>query len=335
MLDDICATINDIKENLKPGEKFKAVGVLTSARLKRDKNDQPYWDLAVMDASGTLNVKAWSDTKWWDARLGEKKALDQDQLAEIERISRQPVGILGVVTKFKQKLQYHVNQIYLLSADKYPPESFMEKSPVPIEQMERDFWAIVDSCGEPVRTLLHDFFDDEMWERFKVAPAAVKNHHAYVHGLIEHTLDVTKASRAIGSIYLNKGLKIDMDILTAGALLHDIGKLNAYSIDLAPQITLQGAVIDHIPLGYFTFMEFAKKFNFDENVILAIGHIIISHHGKKEYGSPVLPSTPEALIVSAADELDFLVYCWDSTPPADELSLSEYNGVAQRRFWKS
>jgi len=73
-------------------------------------------------------------------------------------------------------------------------------------------------------------------------------------------------------------------------------------------------------------MEFAKRFNFDENVILAIGHIIISHHGKKEYGSPVLPSTPEALIVSAADELDFLVYCWDSTPPADELSLSEYNG---------
>jgi len=73
MLDDICVTINDIKENLKPGEKFKAVGVLTSARLKRDKNDQPYWDLAVMDASGTLNVKAWSDTKWWDARLEKRR----------------------------------------------------------------------------------------------------------------------------------------------------------------------------------------------------------------------------------------------------------------------
>lgn len=335
MSEERCVPIASIKESMKSGDKFKTVGVLASARLKRDKNNQPYWDLTIVDASGTLYARAWSDSKWWDIRDGEKKALTQNDLEGLSSVSRQPVGVFGVVTKYKQRLQYHINQIYLLDSDKYPPESFIEKSPVPLEQMEADFWAIVNECGDPLRTFLHTLFSEDLWEQFKIAPAAVKNHHAYVHGLLEHTLDVTKSARAIGFIYLNKGLNVDMDVLTAGALLHDIGKLGAYSIDLAPQITLYGAVIDHIPLGYSMFMDFARKYDLDENITLAIGHIIVSHHGKKEYGSPVLPSTPEALIVSAADELDFLIYCWDSAYPADELSLSEYNGPAQRRFWKT
>lgn len=335
MSDESCLLIADIKENKKSGDSFKAVGLLATAKLKKDKNDKPYWDLTIMDASGTLNAKAWSDSKWWDARCGEKKSLTLDELAEMGCISKQPVGIFGVVSKFKQKLQYHVNQVYLLDSDKYPPESFVEKSPVPVEQMETDFWEIVGECGDPVQTFLLQLFGGSLWEQFKIAPAAVKNHHAYVHGLLEHTLDVTKSARSIGVSYSKKGLKIDMDVLTAGALLHDIGKLEAYSIDLIPQITLQGAVIDHIPLGYSVFMEHAKRYALDEETALAIGHIIISHHGKKEYGSPVLPSSPEALIVSAADELDFLIYCWDAASPTDDLALSEYNGLAQRRFWKS
>jgi len=112
--------------------------------------------------------------------------------------------------------------------------------------------------------------------------------------------------------------------------LHDIGKLGAYSIDLAPQITLYGAVIDHIPLGYSMFMDFARKYDLDENTILAIGHDHSESSRKERIRISRSASTPEALIVSAADELDFLIYCWDSAYPADELSLSEYNGPAQR-----
>jgi 3'-5' exoribonuclease len=104
----------------------------------------------------------------------------------------------------------------------------------------------------------------------------------------------------------------------------------------APEITIQGAVLDHIALGYAEFSRLAEEANLPPDIAVQIGHIILSHHGQKQFGSPVLPATLEALIVASADELDFRLFCWrnataDMTPGQ---SISAFNFAADRRFWR-
>lgn len=325
--------IAEIK-SLEAGNPFVAVGILLMARERFTKTQQPFWEVTIMDASGMLDAKIWSDGKWWDLREGSKKAFTPDKASVLENAVKRPVGVKGVVAEYRGKLQYNFIEICLLDPLKYPLESFLRKSPIPLEDMLKEFWALVHGCDEPLRSFLSKVYSGEFLEQFQDAPAALSYHHAYVHGLLEHTLAVTKSAKAIGESYLGRGLKIDMNVLIAGGLLHDIGKLDAYCADPLPGMTIQGAVIDHIPLGYAMFMKLAKAYGLDEETTLEIGHILVSHHGKREYGSPVLPSTLEALIVSAADELDFLMFCWNSAEGADDLDLSEFHKPAQRRFWK-
>jgi 3'-5' exoribonuclease len=129
---------------------------------------------------------------------------------------------------------------------------------------------------------------------------------------------------------------LDVDVVVAGALLHDLGKIYSYSMSPIPEITLPGAVLDHIAIGYSSFEKLAEQANLPPELRLHIGHIMLSHHGQKEFGSPVLPATLEALIVSAADELDFRLFCWkdavkDLSPGQN---ISAFHFAAQRRFWR-
>ena len=194
---------------------------------------------------------------------------------------------------------------------------------------------LVASCGEPVQGFLRLVFRGDLWERFRTYPAAVANHHAYAHGLLEHTLAVTEAAPALGDHY--RGLMpLDRDLVVAGGLLHDLGKVEAYAMNPVPEVTLPGAVVDHVALGYARFMDLVREHSFPEDRALALAHILLSHHGQREYGSPVVPATPEALVVSAADELDFRLFCWMDSfrdAPEDQV-ISPYHAAAQRRFWR-
>ncbi|AER66552.1 metal dependent phosphohydrolase [Thermovirga lienii DSM 17291] len=325
--------IGDIK-NLEPGERFRAVVALTAAKQRRDKNDRIFWEVSVMDSFGNLEAKVWSDAKWWNAKNGNKEPMVAENINPQEDLLNKPVGVIGVVTEFKGRLQYNFNEVYLLDPGKHPISSFLQKSPVPLAEMEKNFWSIVEKCGDPVKGFLHFVFRGDLWETFRDAPAAVSHHHAYVHGLLEHTLAVASSAIAIGESYVARDFPVDMDTLIAGALLHDLGKVEAYSLEPFPSMTLKGTVIDHIPLGYARFINLASEYDLCEDVTLAVGHIIISHHGRKEYGSPVLPATPEALIVSMADELDFILHCWEATGVQGDGEITDFSYSAQRRFWK-
>jgi len=219
--------------------------------------------------------------------------------------------------------------------------------------MEGVFLGILETCGEPMRGFLeYVFFERDIWKAYSTWPAAVYLHHAYVSGLLEHSLAVTSSALNIARNYLG-ALHIDVDVVIAGALLHDLGKLESYRLSPAPEMTVEGNVIDHIVLGYHRFMTLAdeylgkdvadaeganvKKTNVpSERQVLAIGHILVSHHGTREFGSPVLPSTPEALIVSVADELDFKLFCWKEQTSLleGEKEVTEFVPSVQRRFWK-
>jgi 3'-5' exoribonuclease len=270
---------------------------------------------------------------------------------KIKNLEGCTVGVQGKVVEFREQNQYNFNAVYYVDQEKYPPHGFVRRSPVPPESMERAFRELLDACGEPIKGFLeYLFFKKDIWQSYNVWPAAVSLHHAYVGGLLEHSLSVARSAIGIARSYLSDGgqgpdLGLDLDLVIAGALLHDIGKLEAYRLSPTPEMTVEGSVMEHITLGYHRFMSLAEEYGkergetggLDKRRAAAIGHILLSHHGSREFGSPVLPSTPEAMIVSVADDLDFKLFCW-----REQVSLldggkeiTDFVAPVQRRFWKA
>lgn len=327
------------------GTKFQTVGLVTESREKRDKNGNSYWIITIMDKSSTLEAKVWSSSTWVDHTTGENIEIScPSESPLVKELVGRTVGVFGTVTKYREKPQYQFSQVWIVNQNKeeYRPDNFIRSSPISVDKLEQEFWQIVNECkGEPGEFLRKVFRPDtELWIQFKELPAAVAHHHAYAHGLIEHTLGVTRSSIAIARSYIGCEYAPDVSIVTAGAILHDIGKLDTYKLAPSPQSTLFGTVLDHIATGYARFTKLADEYGLSELTKTHIGHIILSHHGQREFGSPVLPATPEAMIVAAADNLDFYINSW--TRQVERLdggleatrAITEYDMSTQRRLWK-
>jgi len=325
--------------------KFQSVGLVTELKEKRDKNDRPYWIMSVMDKSGGLDAKVWGNAQWFDVKDGVKKEITAPAESPLIRsLKGETVGLIGSVSEFKGKPQYQFNQIWLVDQTKeeYRPAAFVRSSGAPVEAMEEEFWKLVNGCGGEAGDFLRTVFtpEGELWQAFKMFPAAVAHHHAYVHGLLEHTLGVARSALAIAASYKGTEYEADADIVLAGALLHDLGKVDTYLLSPGPEATLEATVIDHIATGYARFSKLADAFGLSPLVRTLLGHVILSHHGLKEFGSPVLPATPEAMIVSAADNLDFYLNSWHGA--VEQLdggmeaprAISDFDFSLQRRLWK-
>jgi 3'-5' exoribonuclease len=323
---------------------FYVLGVVSRFAQRRDKNDNPFWDITIMDGEGQIEGKIWGNSEWWNIGGDVRYKMDPLSDENVKKLDGQTVGLQGKVVEFREQNQYNFNAVYYVDQEKYPPYSFVRRSPIPADTMENAFLELLDMCGETMKGFLeYLFFERDLWQTYNVWPAAVSLHHAYVGGLLEHSLAVTRSAVGIARNYLDGGFNVDMDVVIAGSLLHDIGKLESYRLSPAPEITLGGNVADHIVLGYHRFMtlveEHGKKDDaakLNEKCVLAIGHILVSHHGSREFGSPVLPATPEALIVSVADELDFKLFCWKEQTSLleGEKEVTEFVPSVQRRFWK-
>src|SRR5665811_1664373 len=175
---------------------------------------------------------------------------------------------------------------------------------VSFEELEGKLRQLLGTVQEPqLRRLLDRFFGEgaEKWARFRDAPAAKVYHQAYRHGLLEHTVSVAQAVSAAANFFPG----IDREVAVAGALLHDIGKTVAYNDDpLAIDLTDAGRLQGEIPLGYYTVRREIEEIpGFDPALAQAVLHIILSHHGSLEHGSPVLPCTREATLVHMVDNL--------------------------------
>jgi 3'-5' exoribonuclease len=322
------------------GENESFCGVFLLQRLSpkvSPKNGQPYWNCSVMDGDGGIDAKIWSSADWIDlsSGAGQKKKVNPLDEGFVRSVEGTSVGVKGKVNSYRGQQQFVFEEIYLVDQEKYPPHLFVRKSTIPLEELEARFWKLLARANGRRRSFLECVFSGELWDRFQIIPAAVTHHHAYVHGLLEHTVMVTESALAMADSYVKSGTRLDSDVVIGGGLLHDIGKIDAYGLTPAPAMTLPGAVLDHVPLGFARFRSLADSFGLDEVTAMHLGHIILSHHGEKEYGSPVLPATREALIVSVADELDFRLFCYDA---AVETTLpggvSDYHAVTQRRYWK-
>ncbi|MCF7935841.1 MAG: HD domain-containing protein [Synergistales bacterium] len=330
-------TIAEIRQ-LAEGETFKGLFAVQSILQRKDRNGNPFWEISVMDPSGTLDAKIWGNSTWMDAGGGRENAAEFDPTAEgcAQRLTGTTIGGKGKVGTFKGKPQYTLNAVYLLNQEEYPAHAFVQKSPVPYEELHERFDSLRRSAPEEMRSFLDFVFSGSLWDRFRVLPAAVTHHHAYVHGLLEHTVMVTESALAVAQRYERSGIPVDPGVVIAGGLLHDLGKIETYELVPTPEVTLRGAVIDHVALGYAAFSRLAGEYGLEERTATHLGHILLSHHGQKEFGSPILPATPEALIVAAADELDFKLFCWDEQiqPLNADQEISGFHFATQRRFWK-
>jgi 3'-5' exoribonuclease len=340
-------TTPEVKK-LSKDSTFYVLGVVSRFAQRKDKNDNPFWDIAIMDGSGQIEGKIWGNSEWWNIGGDLKYKIDPLSDERIKKLEGQTVGAQGKVVEFREQNQYNFNAIYYVDQEKYPPHSFVRRSAVPMETMEKAFRELVEGCGEAMKGFLkYLFFERDFWNVYNTWPAAVSLHHAYVGGLLEHSVAVARCAAGMVRSCRDSGFNVDMDVTVAGALLHDLGKLESYRLSPAPEVTLAGNVVDHIVLGYHRFMTLAEDYGkshktdeakkLDERTTLAVGHILVSHHGSREFGSPVLPATPEAMIVSVADELDFKLYCWkeQASQLEGEKEITDFIPSIQRRLWKS
>jgi 3'-5' exoribonuclease len=240
-------------------------------------------------------------------RTGAVACMVWEELGEVEELAPagSPVRVRGRYTvhpRFGPQINLH--GLEAPAPGSFALEDLIDGPARDVGQMEAEVRELLGTIQEPhLRQLLERVFgaESEMWAGYRVAPAAKYYHQAYRHGLLEHCLGVAQAVSAISATFPG----IDRDVAVAGALLHDIGKLEAYTDD--PQnidLTDAGRLHGEIALGYYRIRRAIEEIEgFPPDLAQAVGHIILSHHGALEHGSPVVPCTREATLVHMIDNL--------------------------------
>jgi 3'-5' exoribonuclease len=240
-------------------------------------------------------------------RTGAVGAVVKEHVAELAPVCEAgaPVAVEGryaVHPRYGPELT--LRSLRRAEAHEYDLADLLDGPPRPVRQMEQALRDLIAQVQSPhLRSLLDRMLGPEAptWPAFRDAPAAKRYHQAYRHGLLEHTLSVGEAVAVISTTFPH----IDRDVAITGALLHDIGKLDAYTSDpLAIDLTDLGKLHGEIALGYFRVRTVIEAIpGFPEELAAAVLHIILSHHGQLEHGSPVVPCTREATLVHMLDNL--------------------------------
>jgi 3'-5' exoribonuclease len=312
---------------LEDGQQLRGVYAVRGRELRRKRNGEPWLRLTLGDASGSVEAVAWDDVEACHACAAPGT----------------PVLVTGcfeVSDRWGSKIK--LTELREAAPAEYDQEDLAVSSEVSIERLEADLRELLATIQTPqLQQLLDGFYGEhsEIWPRLRDAPAAKVYHQAYRHGLLEHTLSVAQAVSAASAFFPG----IDRDVAVTGALLHDIGKTEAYNDDpLAIDLTDLGRLQGEIPLGYYLVRRRIEDVpDFDPALSQAVLHIILSHHGSLEHGSPVVPATREAVLVHMIDNLGGRLGSFDRLERelADgeswsgfdrALSGSAYFGLAQR-----
>ena len=250
---------------------------------KIDRCNDPYMNLILQDGSGVVDAKKW-------------------HVSAQDEVTLQPgnlITITGEMLMYKGKKQLRVDSCEI-SDSKEDLANFLVPSPVPIDELITRFRSYVKSITTPeLKTILNEVFK-RYYTQFIDYPAAVRNHHEFYHGLIYHTVYMCDLAEQVAKIYND----VNRDLLISGCLLHDVGKVIELSGPLATKYTTEGNLLGHLSIGMSIVREIAHENNITGDYPLILEHMILSHHGKLEYGSCVLPMTREALLLSMIDDLD-------------------------------
>ena len=274
---------------LQDGQAVKCVWLVREAELRRTRSGSEYLKLVLADRTGTVPAVM------WDCQATLLADLPVGCAARVH-------GHYSIHPRYGPQLV--LAELAPAEPGEYDLDELCDGPPRDVAQMESDLRDLVATIQNPhLRRLLDVLLADgsEGWRRYQVAPAAKYYHQAYRHGLLEHSLGVAQSVSAISATFPG----VDRDVAVTGALLHDIGKLEAYAMD-GPSISMsdEGRLQGEIALGYYCVRRAIEELDgFPPALAQAVLHIILSHHGALEHGSPVVPCTREATLVHMIDNL--------------------------------
>ena len=246
-----------------------------------------YLRLTLGDASGEIGAVMWDNAE------------DAAKLFEMG----DAIIVRGNVESYRGQMQLVIEKLKKADEGIYEQAELLPQSPRDLDALKQRLLQQVEEVKDPrLRKVVEAFFgDEEFLDKFSAAPGAKRLHHAHVGGLLEHTVGVVEILRTVCEIHP----ELDRDLLIAGALLHDIGKIHELETGAAFEYTDAGRLVGHIVLTDRMVMdEIEEDEDFPEELANRLTHLLLSHHGQKEYGAPVLPMTTEACALHYADNLD-------------------------------
>lgn len=280
-------------KSFKPGEKVNDIFVVKEKRPVEQYKNGYKFELKIGDATSTVMLKYWGTN---DEYL-VKNLYESISKGNVIHVSN------GKVNEWNNALEISCNFetiIGVLKHDEYQAEDFIKKSEKNIELMWQELNKIIDNVeNEEIKKVLFHFFKNEDFaSKYKIWPAAMYIHHGWIGGLLEHSLNVAKICIDIHKIHF----KLDKDLMIAGALTHDMGKLKEFSLTSFIDMTKEGKLLGHLNIGLDMLNDAYRQLNTSDELRLKLNHIVLTHMG--EYGSTKQASFPEALAVHLADDID-------------------------------
>ena len=305
---------------LKVGEPVDDAFLLSKNELRSARNDSLYLDLEFKDRTGAIAGRM------WDASQLVYESFKVDEFVHVK----------GRVEQYRDTLQISVKSLSQPDPEGLRLRDFLPQSARDPAEMEKELLEVLRQVeDEDYLRLMEAFFaDEEFMAAFRTAPAAIQNHHAYLGGLLEHTLSMAQTASFVAGHYS----EVRKDILLTGVLFHDVGKIEELRFKRTFQYSEPGQLVGHLTLGAMMVRAKADALEaFPEEKLNNVLHLILSHHGAREFGSPVLPMTPEAFALHFIDNLDAKVRTVSDTIGEDMNTKSDFTPYVrslERRLYK-
>jgi 3'-5' exoribonuclease len=294
---------------LEVNKPVTAAFLVISKEVREKKSGEPYLSLMLGDKSGRV------DAKMWDNVVEVTDTFDRDDFVKIK----------GVVQLHLNRPQLVIHKIRSMPDTEVDFADFFPASLRNPDEMWAELRGIVSTVLNPhLRALLNGLLDDpEIARRYRMAPAAKSIHHAFLGGLLEHVLSLCGLCQITAAHYPN----IDPDLMITGAVLHDIGKIYELSYDRGFNYTTEGQLLGHIMIAFRMLGDKIHALpDFPPSLRNLVEHMVISHHGRLEFGSPKLPQFPEALLLHYLDDMDSKMESMRALIELDKQSSSDFTG---------
>jgi 3'-5' exoribonuclease len=275
-----------VKE-LKDKEQVKSVFLASDKAILTDRNGKSYLSLNLKDSSGAINARLW----------------DRMEAVEPSFRSGDFIWIKGHVQVYQNRKQIVIHDLRPARSSEYTLDDFAQGPVRKIDELWQDFINFIASIEDVhIRTLLQNMTSENGIEiKIKAIPAAKSIHHSYMGGLLEHIVSICQLMDGLAKHYP----WLTRDYLIFGAIFHDIGKIEELMIESGTQYSDKGRLVGHMAIGCEFIDDYSRDIaDFPAELKDILKHIVLSHHGRLEYGSPVLPSFPEAYVVALIDDLD-------------------------------
>jgi len=300
-------------KGLSPGDSFQGFYILRKVEVKTKRDGKPYLALELGDKSGRMSAKVWEEAE------SQARELREGEVAKLR----------GVVQEYQGLLDVKIDLIRMATdSDPVEAEKLVKVSDKDLEALYQKILDTIKGLKNEHlnRLLIAIFNDNDFKQKFSQAAGGKLWHHAVFGGLLEHTVAVMELCQWISGQYQN----IDGELLAAGALLHDIGKVEELGGQWAIDYTDSGRLVGHLALGVMTVDRVMQDLpEFPPELRMKLLHLILSHHGKKEMGAPVVPLMVEAQILYLADEMDSQINAWQHIIERDKDGKSVWSSYVK------